>query len=250
MISRSSDRSPCTVVIPTFNERENLPVLVTQLMDMPDVRVLVVDDASPDGTGEVANRLQSAFGDRVGVIHRAGRGGLGSAYVAGFRRALADGSRMIVQMDADLSHGVRYLPDLIRSAADADLVIGSRYVRGGGVENWPASRHWLSRFANLYVRRLTGLAVADCTAGYRCWRGEALAQIPLQCIASNGYAFQVEMVWEAVHRGLRVVEVPIVFVERRLGRSKLTGGVVFESILLPWRLRWRERARTARTSMV
>ena len=238
MIAPGPENPTCTVVIPTFNERHNLPVLVEQLMKIPGASVLVVDDASPDGTGQVAEQLRSTFGDRVHVIHRTGRGGLGSAYVAGMQWALAHGaSDAIVQMDADLSHDARYLPDLLSAIRDADLAIGSRYVRGGRVSDWPMSRQLLSRFANRYVHLITRLPVEDCTAGYRCWRREALAQMPLQTLVSNGYAFQVEMTWEAVRRGLSVTEVPIVFFERKLGRSKLTWAMVLESVLLPWRLR-------------
>lgn len=233
------DQPICTVVIPTFNERETLPPLVNQLMAISGIRVLVVDDASPDGTGEIANGLGSTFPGRVDVLHRPARGGLGSAYIEGMQRALTQGSALIAQMDADLSHDVRYLPDLMAATANADLVIGSRYVPGGGVSNWSFLRERLSRFANIYVRWITGLPVKDATAGYRCWRREILMQIPLSKLVSNGYAFQVEMAWEAFQRGLRIKEVPIVFVERHHGRSKLTWFVVFESMLVPWKLRRR-----------
>jgi len=229
----------CTVVIPTFNERETLPSLVNQLMAIRGVRVLVVDDASPDGTGQIADSLGSAFPGRVDVLHRPGRGGLGSAYVEGMQRALTHGTALVAQMDADLSHDVRYLPDLIAATAHADLAIGSRYVPRGGVSNWSLVRELLSRFANLYVRWITGLPVMDGTAGYRCWRRETLMQLPLPKLVSNGYAFQVEMAWETFQRRLRITEVPIVFVERHHGRSKLNWFVVFESMLLPWRLRRR-----------
>jgi len=230
----------CTVIIPTFNERENLPVLVHALMALDGVGVLVVDDASPDGTGAVAEALRSTFGDRVQIMHRARRGGLGSAYVAGMQRALAGSGELIAQMDADLSHDVTHLPAMISAMSGADLAIGSRYVPGGGVANWSVTREWLSRFANRYVRWVTGLPVHDCTAGYRCWRREALRLLPLESLVSNGYAFQVEMTWEAHRRGLRLTEVPILFLERHRGHSKLTWAVVLESILLPWRLRRRQ----------
>jgi len=229
----------CTVVIPTFNERDTLPTLVNQLMAIAGVRVLVVDDRSPDGTGRIAEELGSAFPGRVDVLNRPGRGGLGSAYVEGMQRALTYGTALVAQMDADLSHDVRYLPDLMAAASRADLAIGSRYVRGGGVSNWSLVRRVISRLANLYVRAITGLPVADGTAGYRCWRRETLMQLPLTTLVSNGYAFQVEMAWETFRRGLRIAEVPIVFVERQHGRSKLNWSVVFESLLLPWRLRRR-----------
>jgi dolichol-phosphate mannosyltransferase len=233
----------CTVVIPTFNERENLPQLVAQLMQLPRVRVLVVDDGSPDGTGAAADRLATEFPGRVDVMHRSGRGGLGSAYIEGMQRALAFDTDLVAQMDADLSHDVRYLPTMIAAAATADLVIGSRYVPGGGVSNWSLDRRLLSRFANFYVRVVTGLSVRDATAGYRCWRRETLRALPLRTLKSSGYSFQVEMAWETARRGLRVTEVPIVFVERAQGRSKLNRSAILESVFMPWRLR-RKRVRS------
>ena len=227
----------CAVIIPTYNERETLPHLIRQLMDFPGVRVLVVDDGSPDGTGLIAENLSSTFPGRLEVMHRPHPAGLGSAYIDGMQHALAYQTDLIAQMDADLSHDVRYLPDLIAAASTADLVLGSRYVPGGGVSNWSLDRRLLSRFANFYVRAITGLRVRDATAGYRCWRRETLRQLPLERLKSSGYSFQVEMAWETVRRGFRVAEVPIVFVERTQGRSKLNWPVILESIWLPWRLR-------------
>jgi dolichol-phosphate mannosyltransferase len=227
----------CAVIIPTYNERETLPHLIRQLMEFPSVRVLVVDDGSPDGTGQIAENLSTTFPGRLEVMHRPRPAGLGSAYIDGMQHALAYQTDVIVQMDADLSHDVRYLPDLIAASSTADLVIGSRYVPGGGVSNWSLDRRLLSRFANFYVRAVTGLHVRDATAGYRCWRRETLRQLPLERLKSSGYSFQVEMAWETVRRGLRVAEVPIVFVERTQGRSKLNWPVILESIWLPWRLR-------------
>jgi dolichol-phosphate mannosyltransferase len=206
-------------------------------MELPGVRVLVVDDGSPDGTGQIAENLSSAFPGRIEVMHRPRPAGLGSAYIDGMQHALAYQTDLIAQMDADLSHDVRYLPDLVAAASTADLVIGSRYVPGGGVSNWSLDRRLLSRFANFYVRAITGLRVRDATAGYRCWRRETLRQLPLERLKSSGYSFQVEMAWETVRRGLRVAEVPIVFVERTQGRSKMNWPVILESIWLPWRLR-------------
>jgi dolichol-phosphate mannosyltransferase len=232
----------CTVVIPTFNERENLPILVSQLMPIAGVRVLVVDDGSPDGTGDVAEALAGQFPGRIDVVHRSGRRGLGSAYIEGMKRALTFGTDLVAQMDADLSHDVRYLPAMIAATANADLVIGSRYVPGGGVSNWPLNRRLLSRFANVYVRVVTGLRIEDATAGFRCWRRQTLMALPLTDLKSSGYSFQVEMAWETVHRGFRVVEVPIVFVERAQGLSKLNRAAILESALLPWRLRRRNLA--------
>ncbi len=210
-------------------------------MELPGVRVLVVDDGSPDGTGQIAENLSSTFPGRLEVMHRPRPAGLGSAYIDGMQHALGYQTDLITQMDADLSHDVRYLPDLIAAASTADLVIGSRYVPGGGVSNWSLDRRLLSRFANFYVRAVTGLGVRDATAGYRCWRRETLRQLPLERLKSSGYSFQVEMAWETVRRGFRVAEVPIVFVERTLGRSKMNWPVILESIWMPWRLR---RSRT------
>ena len=208
-------------------------------MALPRLRVLVVDDGSPDGTGDLADSLAKQFAGRVDVMHRTGPRGLGAAYVDGMQHALTFDTDLVAQMDADLSHDVRYLPALIAATASADLAIGSRYVRGGGVSNWPLARRMLSRFANSYVRIVTGLGVHDATAGYRCWRRETLTKLPLSTLRSNGYSFQVEMVWETVRRGMHIAEVPIVFVERAQGRSKLNRSAIFESALMPWRLRYK-----------
>jgi dolichol-phosphate mannosyltransferase len=226
------------VVVPTYNERETIEPLVEQVLAL-GYRVLVADDGSPDGTGAIADRLAARCEGRVVVLHRLGRRGLGRSYVEGFLRALAEGADLVCQMDADFSHDPKYLPDLVAAARDADLVIGSRYLHGISVVNWPLRRLILSTFANRYVRTVTGLTVRDCTAGFRCWRREALDRVPLRAIASDGYSFQVETLFEAVRLGCRVAEVPIVFVERRQGTSKLSRGVVFESLLMPWRLRLR-----------
>jgi dolichol-phosphate mannosyltransferase len=230
------------VTIPTYNERVNLPVIVGRLLDIPNLRVLVVDDASPDGTGAVADRL-AAQHDRVEVLHRTGPRGLGLSYIDAMRRALAGDATHIIQMDADLSHNPADVPRLLAAAEQADLVIGSRYVPGGRVENWPARRIVLSAFANRYVRLITRIGVRDCTSGFRCWRRSALAGLPLDRIASDGYAFLVELTWEAVTAGYSVQEVPITFVERRTGASKMSARVIVESALLPWRLAARPRVR-------
>ncbi len=229
------------VILPTYNERDNLPVLVEALLALPDVRVLVVDDQSPDGTGAVADALTRARPDRVEVLHRSGPRGLGRSYVDGMLRALETDAALICQMDADLSHDPADVPRLVAHAQHADLVIGSRYVPGGRVVNWARRRVLLSAFANRYVRALTGLAARDCTSGFRCWRREALQRIALRDIASNGYAFLVEMAWLAARAGCRVVEVPITFTERRAGASKLSGHVIVESAIVPWRLKARGR---------
>lgn len=223
------------IVIPTYNERTNLPTLVAQLLRHDDVRILVVDDDSPDGTGAEADRLAAGC-DRISVLHRGGRRGLGRSYVEGFRAALDAGATHVLQMDADLSHDPADVPRLLAAAEDADLVIASRYVPGGQLRNWPLHRRLLSAFANHYVRLITGLAIRDCTSGFRCWRSDLLRRIPLDTIVSDGYAFQVELTWEARRAGGRIVEVPIVFVERREGASKMSGRVIVESAIMPWRL--------------
>jgi dolichol-phosphate mannosyltransferase len=227
------------VVIPTYNERENIGPLVRQILAFEGFRVMVVDDNSPDGTGGLADGLATEFPGRVDVVHRTGKRGLGRSYVEGFGLALATDADLICQMDADFSHDPKFLPDLVAAAADHDVVIGSRYLNGISVVNWPLQRLILSTFANRYIRAVTGLGARDCTGGFRCWRHEALARIPLAHIVSDGYSFIVETLFEAARRGCRVGEVPIVFVERRMGTSKLSSGVLFESVMMPWRLRLR-----------
>lgn len=229
------------VVVPTYNERDNLPVLARGILARPGYSLLVVDDASPDGTGGVADALASDYPGRMEVMHRAGPRGLGRSYVDGLRRALASGARLIVQMDADLSHNPEYLPALADAAAHYDVVIGSRYLTGVSVVNWPLHRIFLSAIANRYVRAVTRVSATDCTSGFRCWRREALARLPLDAMVSNGYAFIVEMLFEAARRGCRIGEVPIIFVERRQGQSKVSARVLAESLIVPWRLVLRGR---------
>jgi dolichol-phosphate mannosyltransferase len=224
------------VVVPTYNELANLPVLTAGLMEQPNLRLLIVDDQSPDGTGLLADQLANEHSGRIRVLHRTGHRGLGRSYVDGLREALREPVDVICQMDADLSHDPRQLPALIAAADESDVVIGSRYVPGGRIVNWPLRRRLLSRFANGYVRTVTRLVVRDCTSGYRCWRRDALASLPLDRLTSDGYAFLVEMLYVAARRGCRVSEVPITFVERRLGESKLSSGVVIESAIAPWRI--------------
>ena len=227
------------VIVPTFNERDNLPLLVDALMQLPNVNLLVVDDASPDGTGDIADGLARRHSGRIEVLHRTGRRGLGRSYIDGIRLAIArpPGSvDVICQMDADLSHDPTQLPALIAGTAGADVVLGSRYIPGGGVVNWPRRRRLLSRFANLYIRFVTRLTARDCTTGFRCWRRATLAALPLDDFESDGYSFLTEMLYVASHLGARIAEVPITFVERRQGESKLSRGVLFESALTPWRL--------------
>jgi dolichol-phosphate mannosyltransferase len=236
-MSQVSQEAPTALaVVPTYNERENLPILVEGLLRHPNVRVLVVDDQSPDGTGQVADELAAAHPGRIEVMHRTDRRGLGRAYIDGIKHAIRQPVDVVCQMDADLSHDPAQLPDLIAAIAHADLVIGARYVSGGKVVNWPLRRQLLSRWANAYVRLVAGLRPHDCTSGYRCWRREALERLPLDRFISDGYSFVVELLYAAVRAGCRVAEVPITFVERRQGESKLSGAVLLESAITPWRL--------------
>jgi len=229
------------VIVPTYNERANLPSLLDQLLAVPTLRILVVDDASPDGTGEVADQYASANRARIQVLHRSGKRGLGLSYIDGMYVALRTDATHICQMDADLSHNPADIPRLLDASAQADFVIGSRYVEGGRIENWPVHRRMLSAFANRYIRAITRMTIRDCTSGFRCWRREALERLPLASIRSDGYAFIVELAFDATRAGLRCAEVPITFVERREGASKLSGMVIIESVIVPWRLAARPR---------
>ena len=231
------------VLVPTYNERDNLRPLVAALMAIDGVQVLILDDNSPDGTADEAESIGAASHGRVSVMRRSGPRGLGRSYIDGMAAALRTDATHICQMDADFSHDPAALPQLLRAAAAADLVIGSRYVPGGELRNWPTHRLVLSRFANWYVRAITRLPVHDCTSGFRCWTRGLLARLPLDRIVSDGYAFQVEMAWDAHTAGGRIVEVPITFVERREGVSKMSGRVIAESVVLPWRLIARPRRR-------
>ena len=224
------------VIVPTYNERDSLPVLVRGLMQHPNLRVTVVDDQSPDGTGDLADALAREHAGRIDVLHRTSRRGLGCSCVDGFKKAIHEPVEVICQMDADLSHDPQHLPSLVAATADADVVIGSRYIPQGKIVNWPLRRLLLSRFANMYIRSVTRVSARDCTSGYRCWRRETLALLPLDSIFSEGYSFLIEMLYMADQRGYRVAEVPITFVERRQGESKLSGTVLIESAITPWRL--------------
>ncbi len=229
------------VVVPTYNERENLPVLARGVLAHEGFRMLVVDDGSPDGTGAVADAVAVEYPGRVEVMHRTGPRGLGRSYVDGLQKAIAQPDvDLVCQMDADLSHSPEYLPALVAATADHDVVIGSRYLNGVSVVNWPLHRIFLSAFANRYIRLVTSLTPRDCTSGYRCWRRESLAKLPLGDMVSDGYAFLVEMLFEASRRGCRIGEVPIIFIERRQGQSKVSGSVLFESLITPWRLLFRK----------
>jgi dolichol-phosphate mannosyltransferase len=229
------------VVVPTYNERDNLPILARGVLAHEGFRMMVVDDGSPDGTGAVADGLAAEYPGRVEVMHRTGQRGLGRSYIDGLRQAITyTDVDLVCQMDADLSHNPEYLPALAAATAENDVVIGSRYLQGVSVVNWPLHRIFLSAFANRYIRMVTRLTPNDCTSGFRCWRRESLARLPLGAMVSDGYAFLVEMLFEARRAGCRIGEVPIIFVERRQGQSKVSGSVLMESLVTPWRLLFRK----------
>jgi dolichol-phosphate mannosyltransferase len=221
--------------LPTYNERENLEQMIEALGGVLDTtvdRVLVIDDSSPDGTGEIADRLASEQ-PWVSVLHRETKQGIGPAYVAGFQRALSEGAELVLEMDCDFSHDPADVPRLIAAAADADLVLGSRYAPGGGTANWGLLRRIVSRGGCLYAQVILGLGVRDLTGGFKCFRREALESIELDALSAHGYAFQIEATYRVKRAGLRVQEVPITFVERRAGASKMTGSIVAEAM---WRV--------------
>lgn len=232
--SEGTESGPTWVVIPTYDEAGNVEAMARAVGERlgPRDRVLFVDDGSPDGTGEILDRMASDS-DRIEVLHRPVKDGLGGALIAGFERALGNDASLIVQMDADFSHDPASLPDLVAAADRADLVIGSRYVDGGGVEDWGAFRRALSRGGSLYSATVLGLPQRDLTGGFKCWRASALRAIDLDSVGSAGYSFQVELTWRAVRAGLTVVEVPIIFSERIEGRSKMSSAIVAEAI---WRV--------------
>lgn len=227
------------VIVPTYNERDNIPRLIPAILAQdPSLDVLVVDDGSPDGTGAVVDEI-AATNPRVHVLHRSGKLGLGTAYVAGFKWALERGYDLMFEMDSDFSHSPDRLPAFLEAILASDLVIGSRYQDGRvNVVNWPMSRLLLSYFANIYARMVTGLRIFDTTAGFRCFRREVLASIDLDHVRSNGYAFQIEMTFRTSRKGFRIVEIPIVFVDRLEGSSKMSKRIVREAVWMVWRLRW------------
>jgi len=241
-----------TVVIPTYNEAENLPAISAALfaLPLPNLHILIVDDNSPDGTGDIADQLVQKYMDtetgasRFNVIHRAGKDGLGTAYLAGFAQALAGGADYILQMDADFSHSPNYIPQMLEvlQAIDADVVVGSRYVSGGSLdEGWGAWRRFISWWANLYSRSILGLRIQDMTAGFKLWKRAALQTIGLENVRSNGYSFQVEMAYLSETLGLRIIELPIHFEDRRIGKSKLDIPVKIDSAWRTWQIGWRYR---------
>lgn len=226
------------IIIPTYNERENLPEIIAAThRNLPQADILVVDDNSPDGTGQLADDL-AARDKQVTVLHRAGKQGLGTAYVAGFRHALAHGYDYIFEMDCDFSHDPRYLPLFLATAeGGADLVLGSRYVAGGGTMNWGPMRKLISRGGSLYARTILGVPVRDLTGGFKCFRRRVLEYMDLDSVSAQGYGFQIEMTFRAVRSGFAVVEVPIVFVDRRVGQSKMSKKIFLEALTLVWKLR-------------
>ncbi len=218
------------IIIPTYNEAENLERLLDAVFDVqPDVHVLVVDDGSPDGTGDIADR-RAEQDERVHVLHREGKLGLGTAYITGFKWALERDYPRVFEMDCDFSHQPKYIPDFLRASQSADLVLGSRYVPGGGTENWGWTRQLTSRGGNLYARLILGLPYKDLTGGFKCFRREVLETIDLDAIASVGYAFQIELTYRAHKAGFRITEVPIVFPDREQGVSKMSSGIVGEAM--------------------
>jgi len=225
------------VIVPTYNEAENIANLIDKIFSVDsNLNILVIDDNSPDGTAEIVKRI-SEKDPRVNLIQRPGKLGLGTAYIEGFKYALANGYEAIFEMDADFSHNPEDIPRFLDALEDADLVIGSRYLTGVNVINWPLRRLMLSYFANLYTRIITGMPVRDATGGYKCFRAEALKQIDLDKIKTNGYGFQIEMNFRFWAKGFRVKEIPIVFVDRRNGVSKMNKKIILEAVFLVWKLK-------------
>lgn len=229
------------IVIPTFNEAKNLPVLTAKLFGLPieDLQLLIVDDNSPDGTGRLAEELSKQYGGHMQVLHRAGKLGLGSAYILGFQHALKSGAQAVAQMDADFSHNPQKIPALLKLLDEYDVAVGSRYVEGGSLdERWSLWRVLLSRFGNTYARSILRLPLLDTTGGFRIWRREVLQHMPLERVRSNGYVFQVEMAYVAAKLGYRFIESPIYFEDRRIGQSKMSFGIQIEAAVRVWQLPW------------
>ena len=225
------------IIVPTYNERENLPLLVDAIFDIdPSVHILVVDDGSPDGTGELA-AARAETDDRVHLLRRSGKQGLGTAYIAGFRWALERDYELVFEMDADFSHQPRYIADFKAAAQTADLVLGARYIKGGGTEGWGPLRQLISRGGNLYARAILWLPFHDLTGGFKCFRRRVLETIDLDAVQSAGYAFQIELTYRAHRAGFRIAEVPIVFPDRTRGESKMSGTIIREAMLNVVRLR-------------
>lgn len=226
------------IIIPTYNELDNLQPLITEIFShVPQTDILIVDDNSPDGTGKLADTL-SADNPRIHVMHREGKLGLGTAYIAGFKYAIAQQYDAAFEMDADFSHDPKYLPNFLEAIEDADLVIGSRYIAGGGTPNWSLLRRFISGGGNIYARFMLGLPIHDCTAGYRCYRRRVLEAIDLDTIQSQGYAFQIELVYRVRKHNFKIVETPIVFLDRRVGKSKMSRKIFLEGFIFVFRTRF------------
>lgn len=231
------ERERILVVMPTYNERENLPVIVPQVLSQGEgIHVLIVDDNSPDGTGEIADQM-AAEDERIHVLHREGKLGLGTAYIAGFKWALARDYEYVFEMDSDFSHNPDHIPEFIEAATHYDLVLGSRYLRGVTVINWPMSRLLLSYFANKYARFVTGLPFSDTTGGFKCYRRSVLEGIDLDAIKSEGYSFQIETTFRAWRQGFKIGEITIIFADRSEGTSKMSGKIIREAVWRVWMLR-------------
>lgn len=231
------------IIVPTYNEIENLPELVSQIHgEVPHTHILVVDDNSPDGTGALADSLAAADA-RVHVMHREGKLGLGTAYIAGFKWALARDYERVFEMDADFSHQPKYLPTFLEKAEEADLVLGCRYMKGGGTEDWTFMRRMISKGGNLYARVVMGLRFKDLTGGFKCFRREVLERLDLEAVRSKGYAFQIELTYRAHLAGFKIAEVPIIFPDRKLGQSKMSGRIVREAMLNVVKLRFDKKVK-------
>jgi dolichol-phosphate mannosyltransferase len=232
------------IIIPTYNEIENLrPLLEATFSYVPEIDILIVDDNSPDGTGELADQIHEQD-PRVHVLHRSGKLGLGTAYIAGFKYAIAHEYDAAFEMDADFSHDPRYLPDFLKAIENADLVIGSRYVPGGKTPNWTILRRIISGGGNIFARFMLGIPVHDCTAGFRCYRRNVLENIDLDSIHSQGYAFQVELAYRVMHKGFKIVETPIIFMDRRVGKSKMSSTIFVEGFTYVLKTRFGKRPHT------
>ena len=229
------------IIIPTYNEIENLPPLLEEIFSYaPETDILIVDDNSPDGTGELADKFHEE-NEHIHVLHRVGKLGLGTAYIAGFKYAIEHGYDVAFEMDADFSHDPKYLPDFLKAIENADLVIGSRYIPGGATPNWTLLRRFISGGGNIFARFMLGIPVHDCTAGYRCYRRQVLESIDLDSIQSQGYAFQIELAYRVMQHGFKIVETPIVFMDRRVGKSKMSRKIVIEGFTYVIKARFRKQ---------
>lgn len=225
------------VIIPTYNERDNICRLANEVLNQDiSISILFVDDNSPDGTGDLADQL-ALNSERIFVVHRPGKMGLGSAYRDGFKKALELGADYLIEMDADFSHDPAVLPEFLQSIKDCDLVVGSRYMNGVSVVNWPIRRLMLSVFASFYTRMITGLHIKDCTSGYKCFRRSTIENVDIDSVVSDGYAFQIEMNFRCMIKGMHIVEVPIIFIDRHSGTSKMSRKIVWEAVFLVWKLK-------------